>query len=168
MSNAMSNAIRATSAALLLCTPLLMSLPARAHEGYDKALQAYSCVDYQKAIGLFKVYADQGHGLSQYMMGIMTEQGQGTDPNVDAAFRWYMDAARQGITDAYFALADMYKRGISVSKDPVQAYAWFDLARQGGHKLAGDMLDSLSKEMDSDQIARAKQFTTQWLAQLKQ
>lgn len=162
----MKHALRATAAALFLSASLFST--AQAHDGYDKALQAYSCVDYQKAIGLFKIYADQGHGLSQYMMGIMTEQGQGTDTNVDVAYNWYMNAAKQGIVDAYYALADMYKRGISVGKDPVQAYAWFELARKGGHKLAADMVSSLSNELDAGQIAKAKQFEQQWLAQLKQ
>jgi hypothetical protein len=115
---------------------------------------------------LFKTYAEQGHGLFQYMMGIMTEQGQGTEPDVDTAFRWYMNAAKQGIHDAYFALADMYKKGISVAKDLVQAYAWFDLAKQEGHKLAGDMLESLAKELKPEQIAVAKKFEQEWLAKL--
>ncbi len=162
----MNNATRAIAIVIFLSG--MTSALVHAHEGYDKALQAYSCVDYNKALSLFKTYANQGHGLSQYMMGIMTEQGQGTDPNVDAAFNWYMTAAKQGIADAYFALADMYKKGISVAKDPVQAYAWFDLAKQGGHNLAGDMLSSLDKELNADQIAKAKQFEAQWLAQLKQ
>lgn len=155
--------LRTTLAVLFLCS----LAPAHAHEGYDKALQAYSCVDYPKAIALFKTYADQGHGLSQYMMGIMTEQGQGTEPDVDTAFNWYMRAARQGIVDAYFALADMYKKGISVAKDPVQAYAWFDLAKQGGHSLADDMLKELAGQLNADQIAQARQFAAQWRANLK-
>lgn len=153
-----------SAAALVLC--LSLSFPTQAHEGYDKALQAYSCVDYPKAIGLFKIYAEQGHGLSQYMMGIMTEQGQGTTPDVHNAYKWYMNAAKQGVPDAYYALADMYKRGISVAKDPIRAYAWFELARQGGHNLAGDMLKGLSKELQSEQIAQARKFGEEWLAKL--
>lgn len=160
----MNPVIRALTAVLCLsATPFTTAL---AHEGYDKALQAYSCVDYQKAFGLFKTYAAQGHGLSQYMVGIMAEQGQGTEVDLQAAFDSYMSAAKQGIPDAYYALADMYSKGISVAKDPVQAYAWFDLARQGGHRLAGDMLNSLSKELLPEQIDRAKMLGQQWLAQL--
>ncbi len=161
----MHNIIRA-AAALLLSVPLFASSSALAHDGYDKALQAYSCVDYPKALNLFKTYAEQGHGLSQYMMGIMTEQGQGTEPNVDTAFNWYMNAAKQGVPDAYFALADMYKKGISVAKDPVQAYAWFELAKQSGHNLAGDMLNSLSKELQPEQITQARKLGQDWLAKL--
>lgn len=159
----MKPCIRVTTAALFLSG---LTFSAMAHDGYDKALQAYSCVDYQKALGLFRTYAEQGHGLSQYMVGIMTEQGQGTEPDAKAAFNWYMNAARQGVPDAYFALADMYAKGTSVDKDPVRAYAWFDLARQGGHKLAGDMLDSLAKVLQPEQIDQARKFGQDWLAKL--
>jgi hypothetical protein len=123
-------------------------------------------VDYPKALSLFKTYANQGHGLSQYMMGIMTEQGQGTDPKPSEAFNWYMDAAKQGITDAYFALADMYAKGISVEKNPVQAYAWYDLAKMGGHSLAPDMLKSVGQQLKPDQVAQAESFVKDWLAKL--
>ncbi|MEW6677697.1 MAG: tetratricopeptide repeat protein [Pseudomonadota bacterium] len=162
--NTLSHALaaRLTVLALSLMTPLA----AQAHEGYDKALQAYSCVDYEKALSLFKTYAKEGHGLSQYMMGIMTEQGQGTAADVQAAFDYYMTAAKQGIPDAYFALADMYAKGSAVAKDPVQAYAWFELAKQGGHKLAGDMLASLSQQLNPDQIAQARKMGQEWLAKL--
>lgn len=162
----MKSTRRSAAVALILAMPLFASFPAQAHEGYDKALQAYSCVDYQKALELFKTYAEQGHGLSQYMVGIMMEQGQGTESDVKNAFNWYMNAAKQGIPDAYFALADMYAKGISVAKDPMLAYAWFDLASQGGHKLAGDMLNSLAQQLKPEQIDQARKFGQEWLATL--
>ena len=135
-------------------------------EAYDKALQSYSCVDYEKAIGMFRKNAELGHGLSQYMMGIMTEQGQGIDANVSGAYDWYMRAAKQGLADAYFALGDLYSRGVGVSKDTVQAYAWFDLADRGGHKLARDMLNSQAVNLGSNQIAQANRIASDWLAKL--
>lgn len=133
---------------------------------YDKALQSYSCVDYQKAFGLFKANAEAGHGLSQYMTGIMLEQGQGTKEDVAAAFNWYMTAAKQGLTDAYYALGDMYSRGVAVSKDALQAYVWFDLAARGGHKLAPDMLNSEAAHLRPEQIETAKKMASDWLAKM--
>jgi len=160
----MKYAIRVT--VLLGC--LAQPIVAWAHDGYDRAISAYGCVDYPKAFAMFKTFAEkEGHGLSQYMMGIMTEQGQGTETDVNKAFDWYMTAAKQGVPDAYFALADMYAKGISVAKDPVQAYAWFNLASKGGHKLAGDMLLGLEKELQSGQLAEANKLADEWLAKLR-
>jgi len=166
----MSTQFRRTSLTIVISLGLwagMASSGVQAHDGYDKAIQAYSCVDYEKALSLFKTYAKEGHGLSQYMMGIMTEQGQGTAADVKAAFDYYMTAARQGIPDAYFALADMYAKGAAVAKDPVQAYAWFELAMQGGHKLAGDMVNSLAKQLQPEQIEQARKMNQAWLVSLR-
>lgn len=158
--------------AIIPIAALLFALPAQALDNlsgdaaYDKALQSYSCVDYEKAIKLFRANAEKGHGLSQYMMGIMTEQGQGATPDAKAAFDWYMKAASQGLADAYFALGDMYSKGISVDKDLAQAYAWFELAKRGGHKLADDMLLSLSGGMAAEQVDKAKNIASDWLNKL--
>lgn len=138
--------------------------PAQGQAIYDKALQSYSCVDYQKAFDLFRSSAEAGHGLSQYMMGIMLEQGQGTTEDVSAAFNWYMTAAKQGLTDAYYALGDMYSRGVAVGKDPLQAYVWFDLAARGGHKLARDMKNSEAARLQPAQLEIATKMVNDWLA----
>lgn len=135
-------------------------------DAYDKALQSYSCVDYEKALRLFKANAEAGHGLSQYMTGIMLEQGQGAEVDVSAAYTWYMRAAKQGLSDAYYALGDMYSRGISVNKDALQAYVWFDLAARGGHKLAPDMKQSQAATLQPAQLETAKTMASDWLARL--
>ncbi len=140
--------------------------PTPGKEAYDKALQSYSCVDYDKALRLFKANAETGHGLSQYMTGIMLEQGQGTEEDVTAAFNWYMKAAKQGLSDAYYALGDMYSRGIAVNKDALQAYVWFDLAARGGHKLAPDMKRSEAAHLQSAQLETAQTMVSDWLAKL--
>ncbi len=140
--------------------------PAKGKEMYDKALQSYSCVDYEKALRLFKANAEAGHALSQYMTGIMVEQGQGTEEDVTAAFNWYMKAAQQGLSDAYYALGDMYSRGISVNKDALQAYVWFDLAARGGHKLAPDMKRSEAAHLQPAQLETAQTMASDWLAKL--
>ncbi len=140
--------------------------PAQGKEAYDKALQSYSCVDYDKALRLFKANAEAGHGLSQYMTGIMLEQGQGAEEDAAAAFNWYMRAAKQGLSDAYYALGDMYSRGISVNKDALQAYVWFDLAARGGHKLAPDMKLSEAAHLQPAQLETAQTMASDWLAKL--
>jgi TPR repeat protein len=151
-----------------LSAPVLAldTLAMPSQEAYDKALQSYSCVDYQKALGMFKANAEAGHGLSQYMVGIMLEQGQGADADVAAAYDWYMKAAKQGLSDAYYALGDLYSRGVSVSKDALQAYVWFDLADRGGHKLANDMKQSEAARLQPEQLETAKKMASDWLAKL--
>ncbi|MDP2430694.1 MAG: tetratricopeptide repeat protein [Pseudomonadota bacterium] len=160
----------AAFAVSLFATASVLALDATApkpgKETYDKALQSYSCVDYDKALSLFKANAEAGHGLSQYMTGIMLEQGQGAEEDVSAAYNWYMKAAKQGLSDAYYALGDMYSRGISVGKNALQAYVWFDLAARGGHKLAPDMKQSEAAHLQPAQLETAKTMAGDWLAKL--
>ena len=152
--------------ACVLLAALGMSLGAVAFgdTGYDTALKAYSCVDYEKALRIFKEEAAKGHGLSQYMVGNMMDAGQATIEDPAAALNWYMMAAKQGVSDAYYALGDSYDRGRGVAKDLVQAYAWYDLAKIGGVKLASDKLKAVIEQMSAEQLNQAMQFVKDWQA----
>ncbi len=151
---------------LVLIALLLQGLAALAHaEGnpYDDAVHVYGCADYPKALKLFIPLAEQGDRLAQFQVGMMIEQGQGTDPSLAQAFEWYLKAAQQGVADAYFALGQIYSRGEVVAKDAVQAYAWFDLAKKGGHAVAGDWLKLESTRLKPEEIPKAEGIVADWL-----
>ncbi len=133
---------------------------------YDEAMHVYGCADYPKAFRLFVPLAEQGNSLAQFQVGMMTEQGQGTDPDMRQAFDWYMKAAMQGMADAYFALGQMFSRGEVVSKDPVQAYAWFDLAQRAGHAVAGDWLRLEKARLTAADFPRAEEIIRAWQAKV--
>lgn len=143
------------------------SLSAQAESDYDKAVHVYGCADYPKAFNLFKPLAEQGDALAQFQVGMMIEQGQGADVDMNAAYQWYLKAAEQGMADAYFALGQLYSRGLAVTQDSVQAYAWFDLAVRGGHAVAGDWLNMQANKMMPDQIQAAQNVASDWLKKLK-
>jgi hypothetical protein len=151
----------------LVAVGLVFSLVAHAEDDYDKAVHVYGCADYPKALNLFKPLAEKGDMLSQYQVGMMTEQGQGTEVNFDTAYVWYKKAAEQGMADAYFALGQLYARGLAVPQDVVQAYAMFDLAVRGGHAVAGDWLAMQANKMTPDQIDAAKRVEEAWLQRNK-
>ena len=146
---------------------LMFSFAAAAESDYDKAVHVYGCADYPKAFNLFKPLAEQGDALAQFQVGMMIEQGQGADVDMNAAYQWYLKAAEQGMADAYFALGQLYSRGLAVTQDSVQAYAWFDLAVRGGHAVAGDWLNMQANKMMPDQIQAAQNVASDWLNKLK-
>lgn len=149
--------------AATLCL-LAVGFPARAEKTpYEDALHVYGCADYPKALKLFLPLAEQGDRLSQFQVGMMIEQGQGTDADLKKAFDWYLKAAQQGVADAYFALGQIYSRGEVVAKDPVQAYAWFDLAKQAGHAVAGDWLNMEEKRVKPEELPKARNLVAEWL-----
>lgn len=161
---------------LASCLSLLFSVQAHALEpishaegadAYDRALKSYSCVDYDAAFKLFQKNAERGHALSQYMMGVMLSAGQGASEDDPAAYDWFMRAAQQDLADAYFALGDMHSKGEGTSKDTVQALFWFELAKQGGHSLASDMIKTLKPSLAKEQLTQISQQIFSWMARFK-
>jgi TPR repeat protein len=133
-------------------------------EVYDAALKSYSCVDYDKALRMFKENAEKGHALSQYMTGVMLSAGQGAAEDDKAAFDWFTRAAKQNLSDAYFALGDMYSKGEGVPKDMAQSLFWFQLAAKGGHNLAKDMIDSIAPNLQPAQLEQVRRLLAEWPA----
>jgi uncharacterized protein len=162
------NIMKQISIMAVVALAMVCSMPmARAEKNpYEDALHVYGCADYPKAYKLFVPLAEQGDRLAQFQVGMMTEQGQGTDPDLKAAFDWYFKAAQQGVADAYFALGQIYSRGEVVAKDPAQAYAWFDLAKKAGHAVAGDWLKMEVNRVKPEDMPKAHNFVSEWLSRL--
>lgn len=139
--------------------------PAMADEdAFDKAIHTYGCADYPKAYAMIVPLAEGGHALAQYQRGLMLEQGQGTVPNLAEAYKWYKKAADQGIADAYFALGQIYHRGVVVPADAIQAFASFDVAARLGHSVAGDWRGMVSNALSQEQLVNAQKLGAELLS----
>jgi len=64
-------------------------------------------------------------------------------------------------------LLTLYRDGIGVSADPVEAYAWFNAALNNGFDKARDNLSSLEKIMNSEDLIKAKVLGKQYSEQYK-
>lgn len=133
-------------------------------DAFDKAIHTYGCADYPKAFAMIVPLAEGGHALAQYQMGLMLEQGQGTASNLAEAYKWYKKAADQGIADAYFALGQIYHRGVVVPQDAIQAFVSFDVAAQLGHSVSGDWRGMVSNVLNQADLARAQKMAAELLA----
>ncbi len=119
--------------------------------GYDEGIQAYTSGDFEGAVREFRTLAGQGHAESQYMLGILYEEGQGLPrDDVEAAY-WYSRAAEKGLADAYFALGQLFVHRQGARQDRMAAHHWFSLAKEHGHRLADQEmqrnLNAMSPEM---------------------
>ncbi|WP_165873517.1 tetratricopeptide repeat protein [Parasulfuritortus cantonensis] len=158
-----------TAAVAALLSGMACAAPDAAQDAdkaaYDKALSAYSCVDYDRAFRLFSEAAKTGYSQSEYMLGVMLSAGQGHEEDDKAAFDWFMRSARQGLADAQYALGDMYQKGEGVAKDDSQALFWFELAFRGGYKLAKDNVEAIMPHLNADQLEQVQKRLADWLAQ---
>ena len=74
----------------------------------------------------------------------------------DAAFERFRAAAELGHADAQLYLGHMYAEGLSVMRDPIEAYKWYELAAWQRNSLATSARDRLSRKLSSDQLDQAK------------
>ncbi len=136
-------------ALMLLLVGRLVASPAQA--GFDEGMNAYASGDYDTAAREFKALALSGDRESQYLLGLLFEEGQGVrKDDVEAAY-WYARSADQGFADAYFALGQLFVHRKGERQDRMAAHHWFSLAKEYGHRL-GDQemqrnLDAMSPEM---------------------
>ena len=78
------------------------------------------------------------------------------------AVKWYRKAADQGYADAQFNLGFMYKEGLGVQQDYVQAHMWFSLAATTGDRGAAESRDNVANLMTPPQIAEAQKLAREW------
>lgn len=73
------------------------------------------------------------------------------------AMRLWRISAEQANPASQFMLAEMYRLGLGVSADPVEAYAWYLLASTGGYALATDGAMQLRRQLTPNQQQAARQ-----------
>ncbi len=80
-----------------------------------------------------------------------------------AAANWYRRAASRGDATAQTLLATLYLQGRGVIRDPVKAYAWYELASAQGHANASRARDAAALQMSEADIEEAKELARTWL-----
>lgn len=99
-------------------------------------IEAMNRKEYPRAIRLLEPLAKSGNPVAQLRMGLLHYHGHGVRESDAQALRWFERAARQGLPEAQFQLANMYAYGLARppgSGDPARVAAqwYFEAARQG-------------------------------------
>ena len=83
-------------------------------------------ISLQRALDLYRQAAEKGDAEAQYIYGGMLLQGQGTDPDQRAGFKWLMQAAEGGKTtpESLAIIGRMYLRGLTVPQSFLEAKKW--------------------------------------------
>lgn len=85
-----------------------------------------SAVDLARARFLYRSAAEQGHVQAQMALAELLRRGRGTDPDPNAAARWYQKGADQGHKRAMFELGVMLRHGEgALLSDPKRAAKLF-------------------------------------------
>ena len=135
--------------------PLGPAMAAPADQAFRQGLSAYHSGDYQKALKIWLPLAQREDAASQAGIGFMYHRGMGvTTDNRRAAF-WLRKAAEHGQPEGQFMLGSLYFYGAGVEKSYVQAYAWCDLAQDGGNADAQMCRDAALQSLKTKDDVKA-------------
>jgi TPR repeat protein len=120
-----------------------------------------------RALAWYRKAAAHGYGESQDLLGERYETGQGVPKNFEKAAYWYLRAARDaGNPDAFFRLGRFSEKGLGgLRKDPVQALAWYTLAKDtslSARKSWVELTKSLPEKDQTLAWKRAMEFRSRF------
>lgn len=103
--------------------------------------------------------ASEGHTEAQYLLGKTLAEGFELGMDLPSAIGWLRAASAQNHPAATMLVAELTAKGQGFSaKDPIRAYALYDLAATLGQRGAAEARDSLGRGMGGRQLARARQM----------
>ncbi|MDA8000132.1 MAG: sel1 repeat family protein, partial [Alphaproteobacteria bacterium] len=97
---------------------------------YERADDASLKGNYATALREWESFAEQGHALAQFFLGMMYREGVRVAQSYEDAAGWYRRAAEQGYAPAQFALGRSYHFGHGVSQNYETAAEWYRRAAE--------------------------------------
>lgn len=127
---------------LLVILLLLAAVPAPAAP-FDDGVSALHEQRFADARAIFTPLARDGNGDAQFMLGVMHENGLGTEKDLQAAASWYEKAAAAGVASAQYNLGIFHQLGSGVPQDPKKAFEYHRMAAMQGHSRAQNNLGTM-------------------------
>ena len=123
--------------------------------------------DPTKAIELYKKAAAQNVVAAELRLGEIYLHGDVVPPDFTQAKECLEQAAYHGDPRAAMLLGQMYRLGLGMSADPIEAYAWSEVASLEGSVFAKRERDASLGKLDTDKQQDAIARATQILEQIK-
>ena len=111
----------------------IMSIPTNVLADNDIGYKYYQKGNYDKALKIWAVEADEGNKEAFYNIGLLYFFGNGVEKNLSLAFEYCQKAAFMGSPRAQNNLAFMYIKGLGVEKSYINSYVWASVAIKYGY-----------------------------------
>jgi hypothetical protein len=92
--------------------------------------------DERRAIRLYTLAANAGHGEAAYQLGRMYEKGQGTSKNEREALNWFTKGAELGFPAAMAGAGVYHLKGTGTSRNDAKAREWLEKGAAAGSAAA--------------------------------
>jgi TPR repeat protein len=143
---------------------LLLGVQVAWADELKQAQKAYRHGQYAEAAAILQPLAQRGNPIAQFNVAVMYDDGLGLPQNLALALSWYKRAGEAGLIDGQYMTGRFYGRGRGTPQNPGKALFWFDLARAGGHPLAGKLRDQHWDQLNSPQRDAIEAEATRWHA----
>ncbi len=100
------------------------------------------------------INAEERSCTTQFELGQLFRKEDETRDYQQAA-NWFLRSARQGYRKAQFRIGVMYARGLGVSRNYTQAYAWLKIAASQGSDKAARYLIKIAPKVPREQELQA-------------
>ena len=114
---------------------------------YEMGLDALDNNDEDAAFSFLNQAAQEGLAKAQFELGVMYENGQGTDVDRALAMQWYEKAADQGLAEAQFNYGYMLMAGDG-EQEKADGLNWIKKAADQGDEAAVEYLGAMETEAD--------------------
>jgi localization factor PodJL len=114
--------------------------------------------DLDKAKLWYGRAAEQGHARSMHNLAVIYAENPSANgkPDFASAASWFRQGAEFGVRDSQYNLGVLYARGLGLTQDLVQSYAWFSAAAVQGDDDAGKKRDDVANKLSQTDLASAK------------
>ncbi|MCJ2141395.1 hypothetical protein [Methylobacterium sp. E-066] len=114
--------------------------------------------DLDKAKLWYGRAAEQGHARSMHNLAVLYAENPAANgkPDFASAASWFRQGAEFGVRDSQYNLAVLYARGLGLTQDLVQSYAWFSAAAAQGDDDAAKKRDDVANKLNPADLASAK------------
>jgi TPR repeat protein len=111
----------------------IMSITTNIVADNDIGYKYYQKGNYEKALKIWAVEAEEGNKEAFYNIGLLYFFGNGVEKNLPLAFEYCQKAAFMGSPRAQNNLAFMYIEGLGVKKSYIYSYVWASIAIKHGY-----------------------------------
>ncbi len=139
--------------------------PGSGEAGFAEGMAAYSRGDVKAAVRELVPAARADDSRAQYLLAQIYERTGAAPKQRAEAVMWYRRAAVNGVVAAMRRLGYIYRNGQGAESDPVQAYAWYDLAssRLGPYRGSfGRIRDDIGSKMAPPALIHARNLAGYW------
>ena len=98
----------------------------------------------------------------EFNLGLLHIRGSGVPQDDRAAYRWFLAAAKQGLTEAQVRAGAMSAAGRGVRADRVEAARWYLIAGRAGNAGALRRLEALGPQLSTAERKAAEERATAW------